>query len=586
MNQKDGEPRTLTSVLRRAPLSVPPLIVLITGFTHRTVVDDGFIYLRIVQSTVAGNGPVFNAGERVEAYTSPAWLAVLSVGDLLLPVRLEWLAVLLGLVLSTVGISAAMAGALRLWGVGGEARADETAVLFPAGALVFAAPFGVWVWHTSGMEGGLVIAWLGCSLLVMARWAVDRRPLGLAAQVLVGLGWLMRPELVLFSALFVLVVLAGDRRKQTPIQSVLTVAGMVAVPATYQVFRMGYFGSLVANTAIAKEGTSVYWNRGSNYLADFTGPYHLWLALALLVLGAHIPLFAGLDKRRRAVHLAFVGGGLIMGSWVVAVGGDYMHGRLLVPAFFALCAPVAAMPLRLRLRLRHAAVLMLVPWAIAAVVWLRPEQMGGLPSRGHALVAHYPGDVTTEDWGWDRSRRPTADDLGPTLHLESTPFGFNPSRAEFPVAHDLPTPALTASGIGLTSYALGPDVYVIDTLGLANPIGSRFVSNARDQGLPGHDKPMPAAWLAAIVAAPESEVQADMLGLTGSGLLPIATGDEFTAQVRDARSALGCEPLQRVQDSARGHLGPRRFLRNIIHSPANTFIRIPGDPAEAVDEHC
>ena len=35
--------------------------------------DDGLIVLRTVRNLLAGNGPVFNAGERVEANTSTAW---------------------------------------------------------------------------------------------------------------------------------------------------------------------------------------------------------------------------------------------------------------------------------------------------------------------------------------------------------------------------------------------------------------------------------------------------------------------------------------------------------------------------------
>jgi hypothetical protein len=36
----------------------------------------------------------------------------------------------------------------------------------------------------------------------------------------------------------------------------------------------------------------------------------------------------------------------------------------------------------------------------------------------------------------------------------------------------------------------------------------------------------------------------------------------------------------------RADLGARRFVANLIRSPANTFVRIPTDPAEAVDELC
>ena len=43
------------------------------GWTRRWMSDDGLIVLRTVRNLLAGNGPVFNAGERVEANTSTLW---------------------------------------------------------------------------------------------------------------------------------------------------------------------------------------------------------------------------------------------------------------------------------------------------------------------------------------------------------------------------------------------------------------------------------------------------------------------------------------------------------------------------------
>jgi arabinofuranosyltransferase len=42
----------------------------IGGWAYHHMNDDGFINLRVVSQIKAGNGPVFNAGERVEAATA------------------------------------------------------------------------------------------------------------------------------------------------------------------------------------------------------------------------------------------------------------------------------------------------------------------------------------------------------------------------------------------------------------------------------------------------------------------------------------------------------------------------------------
>ena len=63
-----------------------------------------------------------------------------------------------------------------------------------------------------------------------------------------------------------------------------------AVPLAYQVFRMGYYGLLVPNTAVAKDASSTRFHQGFVYLADFASPYRLWIAL-LVLLGCSLLLY-------------------------------------------------------------------------------------------------------------------------------------------------------------------------------------------------------------------------------------------------------------------------------------------------------
>ena len=49
---------------------------------RRWIADDGLIVLRTVRNLLAGNGAVFNAGERVESNTSTAWTYLMYVGSL------------------------------------------------------------------------------------------------------------------------------------------------------------------------------------------------------------------------------------------------------------------------------------------------------------------------------------------------------------------------------------------------------------------------------------------------------------------------------------------------------------------------
>jgi hypothetical protein len=76
------------------------------AWSRRWMSDDGYIYLRVVDELPAGNGPVFNRGERIEAATSPLWVGILSLNkEIFRPVSFPWLAILLGLVLSIAGLA-------------------------------------------------------------------------------------------------------------------------------------------------------------------------------------------------------------------------------------------------------------------------------------------------------------------------------------------------------------------------------------------------------------------------------------------------------------------------------------------------
>ena len=66
---------------RRKRLCVPILSLVVLAYRFRCTFDDGVHLFRSVDQILAGNGPVFNAGERVESFTSPLWLADFYVAD-------------------------------------------------------------------------------------------------------------------------------------------------------------------------------------------------------------------------------------------------------------------------------------------------------------------------------------------------------------------------------------------------------------------------------------------------------------------------------------------------------------------------
>ena len=558
--------------------------IAVVGWTHRWMTEDGFIYLRIVEQVRQGNGPVFNDGERVEAFTGVLWVGILSLADLVTPVRLEWLSVVLGLVATVVAVALAVAGARRLW-----AGTEGEAFSVPLGAVVFVAVFPAWAYATSGLETGLVFTWLGGSLWILARWARDGgRQVSALEAVVLGLGWLVRPELVVFSALF-LVVTTGPWSGASGRARVRVVAAALAIPVAYQVFRMGFYGSLVTNTAIAKEGAERNWGRGWDYLLDFAEPYWLWLPLLCLAVGGYVPLVAlaarARDLRRIAVMAAFVLGGAAHTVYVVAVGGDYHHGRMFLPALFAVCAPVAVVPATRR----HLAGVAIVAWAVVAAVALRPEQYEGDDPLANGFLAPHRLGVTVDDYGWgDDSPVRTWFAGPPAYHYEAGILRYPP--ADLPLDEELPLPFGTFWGVGVSAYSVGTDFHVLDQMGLADPFTSHLEATpplpGRPPRYPGHEKPLPCPWLAARVTRPGSTPFAVNFPPFGNPLVPPTTGAEFQEQVAWARAALACDPIAELLESTTERLTARRFAANFLRSVRHTQLRIPPDPESAYRRFC
>lgn len=196
----------------------------IGAWRRRWISDDGLIVLRTVRNLLAGNGPVFNVGERVEANTSTAWTYLMYLGSWLGgPVRMEYVALALALALSLAGVAMLMLGAARLYAPGLQGR---RALLLPAGALVYIALPPARDFATSGLEAGLVLAYLGLLWWMLVCWSQAlRMPRSRARGAwftgclafVAGCSVLVRPELALIGggALIMMLVAARDWRSRT-----------------------------------------------------------------------------------------------------------------------------------------------------------------------------------------------------------------------------------------------------------------------------------------------------------------------------------------------------------------------------------
>ena len=203
-----------------------------------TWTDDAYISFRYGRNLLAGEGLVFNPGERVEGITNLAWAVLLAPatdGDPMF-------------VAKGIGLACSLAtlAALAVW-----ADAED---LHPVAALLAMAPFALlpWApfWAVQGLETPAV------ALLVTLGWtryAVEVRTPGkwpLAALAL-GLAPAFRPDAALLAPLVGLVHLSRPGPRDTP--HVRRSVGIVlACAAALVTFKLAWFGAVLPHTFAVK----------------------------------------------------------------------------------------------------------------------------------------------------------------------------------------------------------------------------------------------------------------------------------------------------------------------------------------------
>lgn len=594
------------------------------AWQRRWIADDGLIVLRTVRNLLAGNGPVFNAGERVESNTSTLWTYLTYLGSVVGgPIRLEYIALALALGLSIIGVILVMLGTARLYAPGLRGR---RALLLPAGVLVYIAIPPARDFATSGLENGLVLSYLGLLWWMLVCWAQAPRAAAArgrtggdaagpwftgALAFVAGLSVLVRPELALIGGLALVMMLIAARRWST--RALILVAGGL-LPVGYQIFRMGYYVLIVPGTAVAKDASGAKWAQGWTYLTNFNQPYLLWIPAVLLVgLGVLLAISARSPRARSgapgdhgrlaralqspaAVVLFFVVSGLLQGVYWVRQGGDFMHGRVLLTPVFCMLAPVAVIPVMrpAGARLSREAGLILagattVLWAavIGWAVWAANSPGMGKDAttvtysgivderRFYAQATGNAHPLTAADYlAYPRMR-------AMVVAINNTPDGALLLPAGhydmWDVVPALPPPAdLTPAqrrtykgphtvfftNMGMTSMNVGLDVRVIDQIGLANPLAAH--TQRLEDGRIGHDKNLYPDW--AIAEGPFLKTEE---------WIPSYIDENWITQ---AEAALKCPATEAVLASIRGPLSPRRFLSNLVHAYQFTQYRIDRVP--------
>ncbi|KAA8891033.1 hypothetical protein F3087_05375 [Nocardia colli] len=611
------------AVLSRATfvggIALTVVLFAVGGWQRRWIADDGLIVLRTVRNLLAGNGPVFNEGERVETNTSTAWTYIVWFFSWLTQARLEYVVLGIAFTLSLAAVVFAMLGASRLWG------GPKSALLLPAGMLVYIAIPPARDYVTSGLESCLVICWLGLLWWQLIRWSQAERVKlpGLFGLVfLAGLAPLIRPEMTLVGglALLMIVIAPMPESKLRPIVlRGLIIAAAGLVPMGYQIWRMGYYGLPYPNTAVAKDAGGAKWHQGFVYLWDLVGPYYLWVPLLVLLVAGVVAArgktaepadpagrhAASAEQSRWKAHrirewlrspaavvTLVLLSGFILTVYALRVGGDFMHGRMLLAQLFLLLLPVAVVPIRLPAGgFRSAtaadwsfavvlfALLGTAGWALFAANTTAIKSGTKITSTGivdervyYVLNTGHDHPILAEDYLDYPRIRPMVDNIAETpnggLLLNSPSFMF-----WYIAPPPQPIPAGGAGhtvyflNLGMTSMNVPLNVRVIDQMGLAYPLAAH--TERLTDGRIGHDKALYPDW-----------VIVDTGMVDRKPWMPWYLDEKWVTQ---ARTAMSCPATEALQISYRDPLTFERFRHNLKHALTFAKYRIDRVPKYEIE---
>jgi len=435
------------------------------------VSEDAFITLRYVDNFIKGYGPVFNIAERVEGFTHPLWFAFLAF--------FRWIG------LSPKGaaiIPALMTSFAALYFLFFKIRIREDAgtasFLNPAAAILIGTSAFI-DFGTSGLETSLsyLLLVLYAKFILENRWMQQPVITGLIVSFLT----LTRPDFGIFLVLlFVLYLYEIATKKMLMKHLVRFLVFPVLLVGGYQIFRMGYYAALFPNPFYTKSGSGAYWSQGLKYLWDFCQG-SLFPVVIVLIL---FIFFSIRQKGNLKNRLLVLFSGMLHGFFVIRGGGDFMHGRFLLPAFLLVVLSQTGVFDRF---LDKKTAFKIACVAVCLIFFFSSLSVTPLQKRGQP----FHNNISDERFFYYK------DNIIPLKHLFTDTMilmwktiGINyrdlARKAELNIR-------IAYKNVGFTGFYASPKVYVLDELGLTDPVVSRIVLTQRKR--PGHEKNAPFGYL-------------------------------------------------------------------------------------------
>lgn len=469
-----ASPRSWTS-LGRGLLALGCLALVASAWLH----EDAYITFRVIDNFLDGRGLTWNPAERVQVYTHPLWLMLLTL-----------LTTLTGeLYFTTLALTAALTLVTLYLVIFRLARSVAVGCLAGFTLLLSKAFLD---FATAGLENSLTRFLVALFVLRLLTIEPARFRHLIQLSLWAALGTLSRPD-ALLCFLPALGYLTLRTSREAPrgrgLRALARSLGALALGflplALWGLFALFYYGSPFPNSAYAKLGLGV----PRSWLLVQSG-FYLLNSLLRDPVTLGVTVAAGVVALRRPHPVAgpLAGGAALYLAYVAWIGGDYMSGRLLAAPFFLSVLALAQYPADRWVRRRPMVALLL------ALLTLTPRVYGPWVFEPAGKVdPHGIGDERRLYYPW-------------TGLLYA--FGSDPWPDHYFFAQGLESrngpPVRVARWVGMFGFAAGPRVHVVDRYGITDPLLARlpafvtgpWVERDTPNWRPGHGwRPLPEGYL-------------------------------------------------------------------------------------------
>ncbi len=444
------------------------------------VCDDAYISFRTVDNFVHGRGLRWNIDERVQTYTHPLWMLLVSVFYFF--TREPYFTSLALSFVFSVGTVALVAFAIA------ETPLSTIPIL-----LILTVSKAFVDYSTSGLENALTHFLLALFFFGLLRFRPRIKTLFLLSIIASLAGTNRMDALLIFLPP---VIYSFARIRSFKAFGIMT-SGFVPFVA-WEIFSLIYYGFPFPNTAYAKLGAGIpaleLANRGLYYLLN---SIRLDPITLLAIVGGMIAAGLSGDGPARSLTLGII----LHLLYVVRIGGDFMSGRFLA-------APLLCSVILLSRRELSARTCVVAATAVAILGLLNPlspirSGPNYPPSRDRLIEARGVSDERGYYYPMTGLLR-----LGPEFEMPKLvrAAALHQSRRE-------PRKVAVESAIGFAGYNDGPWVHLIDPWAIADPLMARLPAVAGEVWRPAHfRREIPTGYLETLESG-ENRIQVANLAL-------------------------------------------------------------------------